>query len=42
MQQDAQELADLWIKEFNNGIEDTGIKPGFIKIGVNPADTLSP
>jgi phosphotriesterase-related protein len=39
---DHQELADLWIKEFNDGIEDTGIKPGFIKIGVNPADTLSP
>ena len=36
-----QELADLWIKEFNEGIEDTEIKPGFIKIGVNPADTLS-
>lgn len=36
-----QELADLWIKEFNEGIEDTEIKPGFIKIGVNPADSLS-
>jgi phosphotriesterase-related protein len=38
---DAQELADLWISESENGIEDTGIKPGFIKIAVDPADTLS-
>ncbi|MDP4223080.1 MAG: phosphotriesterase [Bacteroidota bacterium] len=39
---DAQEVANIWIKEFENGIEDTGIKPGFIKIAVDPADTLSP
>jgi phosphotriesterase-related protein len=38
---DAEELAGLWINEFENGIEDTGIKPGFIKIAVDPADTLS-
>lgn len=38
---DARELADLWISEFENGIEDTGIKPGFIKIAVDPADSLS-
>jgi phosphotriesterase-related protein len=38
---DAQELADLWISEFKNGIEDTGIKPGFIKIAVDPSDSLS-
>jgi phosphotriesterase-related protein len=38
---DAQELAGLWINEFENGIEDTGIKPGFIKIAVDPDDTLS-
>jgi phosphotriesterase-related protein len=37
---DAQEIADLWISEFENGIEDTGIRPGFIKIAVDPADTL--
>ena len=37
----AEELAGLWINEFEKGIEDTGIKPGFIKIGVNPDDTLS-
>lgn len=40
-EQDAQELADLWISEFENGIEETGIKPGFIKIAVDPDDTLS-
>ncbi len=39
---DAQEIADLWISEFENGIENTGIRPGFIKIAVDPADTLSP
>jgi phosphotriesterase-related protein len=37
----AQALANLWIAEFENGIEDTGIKPGFIKISVDPDDTLS-
>ncbi len=35
-------LAYKWTGEFTNGIGDTGIKPGFIKIGVNPDDTLSP
>lgn len=38
---DANELAGLWISEFENGIEGTGIKPGFIKIAVDPDDTLS-
>ncbi|WP_288369303.1 phosphotriesterase [uncultured Algoriphagus sp.] len=38
----AEQLADRWIAEFENGIEGTGIKPGFIKISVNEADTLSP
>lgn len=32
----AQELANRWIFEFSNGIDGTDIKPGFIKIGVNP------
>lgn len=32
----AEQLAKRWIHEFKNGIEGTGIKPGFIKIGVNP------
>lgn len=31
----AEQLAQRWIKEFKEGIEDTGIKPGFIKISVN-------
>lgn len=37
----AEQLAKRWIDEFQNGIEGTGIKPGFIKISVNEADTLS-
>jgi phosphotriesterase-related protein len=39
---DAAALAAKWTGEFLNGIEGTGIKPGFIKISVNPADSLSP
>lgn len=39
---DPQDIAELWIGEFKNGIEDTGIKPGFIKIAVVTADSLSP
>lgn len=30
----ARQLADRWVKEWKNGIEGTGIRPGFIKIGV--------
>jgi phosphotriesterase-related protein len=30
----AGQLAARWIKEWDNGIDGTGIKPGFIKIGV--------
>jgi phosphotriesterase-related protein len=33
---DIRELAELWIKEFESGIDGSGIKPGFIKIGVSP------
>lgn len=29
-------LAERWIAEWENGIEGTGVKPGFIKIAVNP------
>jgi len=32
----ADQLAQRWISEWRDGIEDTGIKPGFIKIGVDP------
>ena len=38
----ARELSDLWIGEFENGIEGTGVRPGFIKIAVDDDDTLSP
>jgi phosphotriesterase-related protein len=34
------QLAERWTKEWENGIDGTGIKPGFIKIGVNK-DSLS-
>ena len=33
----ADQLADRWVKEFETGIEDTGVKPGFIKTGVDEA-----
>jgi phosphotriesterase-related protein len=38
---DAEALAALWMDEFSNGIDGTGIRPGFIKIGVDANDTLS-
>jgi len=38
----AAELADLWIEEYRHGIEDSGVKPGFIKIAVDGDDSLSP
>jgi len=31
----AEQLASRWIAEFETGIENTGIRPGFIKTGVN-------
>ncbi len=37
---DINKLAEKWTGEFLNGIDDTGIKPGFIKISVNPDDSL--
>lgn len=36
----AEELADIWIDEYKNGIEGTPVKPGFIKISVDAAATL--
>jgi len=36
----ADEIAERWIKEFREGIGGTGIKPGFIKIGLDAKDTL--
>ncbi len=38
----AKELATEWTNEFKNGIGDTGIKPGFIKIGIDPGANLHP
>ncbi len=38
----AEELAAEWIGEFRDGIEGTGIRPGFIKISVDREDVLSP
>lgn len=32
----ADQIAQRWIEEFENGIEGTGVRPGFIKIGVDP------
>lgn len=31
----AGQLAEIWIREFRNGIGNTGIRPGFIKSGVD-------
>jgi phosphotriesterase-related protein len=38
----AKRLSRIWIREFRKGIGDTGIRPGFIKIGVNGDSILSP
>lgn len=38
---EAMELSRIWIEEYRNGIGDSGVKPGFIKIAVAPGDTLS-
>lgn len=40
-QMTATELSQIWVNEFENGIEESGVKPGFIKIGVDGNDTLS-
>ena len=37
----AEELSQLWVDEFENGIEGSGVRPGFIKIAVDADDTLS-
>ncbi len=38
----AESLSEIWIDEYENGIDGTSIKPGFIKIGVDKNNTLSP
>jgi phosphotriesterase-related protein len=37
----AEQLADRWIDEFTNGIDNSGIKPGFIKIAIDRDSVLS-
>ncbi len=37
----AEELSQIWVNEFENGIEGSGVKPGFIKIAVEGDETLS-
>lgn len=37
----ARELASIWIDEFENGIDGSNVRPGFIKIAVGDGDTLS-
>ena len=37
----AEQLAERWVNEWRNGLEGTGIRPGFIKTGVNPNGSLS-
>jgi len=37
----AEDLSSIWVDEFENGIEGSGVKPGFIKIAVDGADVLS-
>jgi len=32
----AEQLAERWIEEFKNGIDNSSVRPGFIKISVNP------
>lgn len=39
--ENAEELAEKWISEFLNGIETTGVKPGFIKIAVENDSVIS-
>jgi predicted metal-dependent phosphotriesterase family hydrolase len=31
----ADQIAERWLREFNEGIDGTGIRPGFIKLGVD-------
>ncbi len=38
----AEDLAKMWIDEYENGIDETSVVPGFIKIGVDTSDPLDP
>lgn len=35
MKETAEQLAARWLREWKNGIDGTGIRPGFIKVGVD-------
>lgn len=35
-----EDLAEMWINEYKNGIDETSIRPGFIKIGIDNSDSL--
>lgn len=35
----SQTMADHWANEYENGIENTDIRPGFMKIGVDPIES---
>jgi predicted metal-dependent phosphotriesterase family hydrolase len=37
----ADQLADRWVREWEIGIEDSGVKPGFMKIGVDEIESHS-
>ena len=37
----AEQMAKVWIDEFKNGINESGVRPGLIKISVDPDSTLS-
>lgn len=37
----AENLAEMWINEYQHGIDGTSIKPGFIKIGIDESENLS-
>lgn len=41
-EQSADQIADIWVKEWLNGIDSTFIRPGFIKIAVPGDSVLSP
>lgn len=41
MEASPREMAAIWIKEFRDGIDGSGIRPGFIKIAVENEDSLS-
>lgn len=40
--EDSETLAAKWFSEFQNGIETSGVKPGFIKIAVENDSVISP